>query len=556
MKKIFISLTALFLFYIPLTIGPVSAETDESRFLEVKRESLAILIASMAGVSDEIESIQKQLGSSSGLGREKRLQGRIETLDRKLKELSDHFDLLAAGVNASRTGNDFEAEFNWNKELKTLVGPLVHELQELTHRPREIEQLRADVAGYSENIIRADQAIRNLKNLITISTDMPALSEKLHRSLRLWKDRKREWEALNRITIGQLELKSSDTSITKSLQDIPRVFFKSHGRNMLIAFFVFLVVTFVMFRLYWVIEKISPIHTEKRSFYGRLFDLGYGVVSVLAALLGTLAVLYFFSDWVLLSIGLIFIFGVVWASKQALPSMWAKVKLILNLGPVKEGEIIQYNGIIYQVRSINLYTTIENPVIQGGRLKIPLRDILDLRSRPALISEPWFPTKPGDWVVTNGNRCGQVEIQTPETVKIVEPGGAALFYPTATFLELTPMNLSSGFRVLVTFGIDYQYQADITEAIPAVFAAGISEGLVASGFKDLISDLAVHFKAASASSLDLEVLADFNGDAGKYYPILDREVQKACVDVCNKNRWTIPFMQVQLHVDNPISGVG
>lgn len=547
MKKIS-RLTCLTLFVTVIFAFSAFSKVPNKDLLTVKSKHLSNLILSIEYIASEIESAQKLLASPDSLGREAIIKQRIDELSRKMAGLDENFDLLATGVNYKTAPETSQDSFDWNRELKKLIGPLIEELQELTLRPREIEKLKGDVSFYKEHIKLADTAIDNLNRLITVSKKPGHLRKRLQKSVEEWSNRKNEWESLMNIGAVQLELKQGDQSISKSIQDIPKIFFKSHGRNGLIAFLVLCLSLAVFFKLYGIIKKYNPRHSQQRSFYGRIFDLGYIFCAILISMLTTLAVLYLFNDWVLLSVAIIFLLGLFWASKHALPKMWFQVKLILNLGPVREGEVVVYNGLIYRVVSINLHTTLENPQLQGGLIRIPISDIMELRSRPAVDDEPWFPSMLEDWVLLGGDRHGQIITQTPETVKMKLLGGAEVAYATGDYLGQSPMNLSSGFRLSLAFGLDYQYQAEITGSIPAILEEGVVEELTVAGFSEKTVSVNVYFKTAAPSSLDLEVIANFNETAGRDYSMLERVIQRACVNVCNKQNWSIPFMQMTVHM--------
>ena len=65
--------------------------------------------------------------------------------------------------------------------------------------------------------------------------------------------------------------------------------------------------------------------------------------------------------------------------------------------------------------------------------------------------------------------------------------------------------------------------------------------------KDDIEDLQVEFKAAGASSLDYQIYMILNGRTAKAYFRVQRMVQQACVDSCNREGWGIPFTQITVH---------
>jgi hypothetical protein len=57
-------------------------------------------------------------------------------------------------------------------------------------------------------------------------------------------------------------------------------------------------------------------------------------------------------------------------------------------------------------------------------------------------------------------------LQTPEMVRLTLLGGAQKTFRTADFLAQSLTVLSSGFALLVRFGIDGQHQACVTRDIP------------------------------------------------------------------------------------------
>jgi hypothetical protein len=99
----------------------------------------------------------------------------------------------------------------------------------------------------------------------------------------------------------------------------------------------------------------------------------------------------------------------------------------------------------------------------------------------------------------------------------------------------------------VTFGIDYRHQAICTREVPDKLKEMIREELAEAGYGDDLINLSVEFKEAGASSLNLEILADFSGKLAQYHDVLTRALQRIAVDTCNKYGWVIPFTQITLH---------
>ena len=128
---------------------------------------------------------------------------------------------------------------------------------------------------------------------------------------------------------------------------------------------------------------------------------------------GWAAVLYLFEDWVLLTLAIVFMMGLAWTSKSALPRIWGEMLLLLNMGTVREGERLSYNGIPWLVQSLNFSALLVNPELAGGRLRLPLHDLFALRSRSFEPEEPWFPSRLGDWVLLDDATLCKVILQTP-----------------------------------------------------------------------------------------------------------------------------------------------
>lgn len=149
-------------------------------------------------------------------------------------------------------------------------------------------------------------------------------------------------------------------------------------------------------------------------------------------------------------------------------------------------------------------------------------------------------------LLSDGTR-GKVVHQTPEVVELVLLGGSRKTYRTEDYIGQSPTNLSTNFRIRSTFGVDYQHQRIATTEIPKLLQNRLQKDFEAAGFAKPLLNLKVEFKNAGASSLDLEVIADFSGKAAQEHELLLRLIQRICVDSCNDHGWQIPFTQVTVH---------
>lgn len=418
----------------------------------------------------------------------------------------------------------------------------------MTARPRLIENLRAQTAYYEKQISLVKNALKNI-HAIAAQVKDEALKEQLIDLENTWNSKGRQISSQLTIAKYQLADKLSERkTLLESGKNIVRVFFKSRGRNFILSVFAFLFVFFLLRYVHSHIYKGSFIHkTVANSFYIRLAEVLYYVFTFVGATGALLIVLYLCGDWVLLGIAFIFILGLIWTAKQTLPRFYEQGTLLLNLGTVKENERVLYNGLPWKVVSLQLNTQLVNPELKGGRIRIPIRDLKDMRSRPYHPDEPWFPCKENDWVVLADGTFGKVVTQTPEVVQLIVGGGSHKTYLTTEFLKQTPLNLSRSFSVRITYGIDYRHQAIAITEVPSKLKEAVNAGLINEGYRNDLLNLNVEFKEAADSSLDYLVSAEFSGRiAGDYYK-LSRIMQKVALETCNKYGWEIPFTTYTVH---------
>ena len=103
-----------------------------------------------------------------------------------------------------------------------------------------------------------------------------------------------------------------------------------------------------------------------------------------------MTVLYVLGDWLILAIIMVFLVGVLFALRNSLPRYMHEVRLLLNLGPVREGERVIYQSLPWRVSRLNIYSSLVNPSLTGGIIRLPLSEMLQLVSRRWSRDEPWF----------------------------------------------------------------------------------------------------------------------------------------------------------------------
>ncbi|MFN7956377.1 MAG: hypothetical protein U0610_32015 [bacterium] len=521
----------------------------DDKELATKREGLISLLRSIRKRESELEQRRNDLANPRYEGRREELEAQIKNIATDLDLLNRRFKELASGVDLEQETRT-ELEFDWTKEVKDLLGPAINELKRVTTRPREMDRLRREIDVLGDRLRTIERAQENLTRFVQRFPDAE-LAAPLAEILGEWEARHQEVSSELTYTNNRLErMRSERHSLSSTVENLVGIFFRSRGRNLILAA-VSLIAFWVVFRYLqtWV-ERLSPFHRRGQTAAIRIFNLAYATFTGLGAMVVFLYVLYLVGDWVLLTITGLFLFGIAWASKAALPRFWEQTMLLLNLGSVREGERVVFNGLPWRVRTLSFYTHLENPELDGGDVRLPIRSVFGLTSRIFGADEPWFPTHKGEWLLVD-SLPAQVIQQTPEVVVLKFLGGAERPIPAAAFMGTMPTVLSRGFRLGTVFGVDYRHQAQAIGAIPALLEGHVRAGLEEAGFGTRLKKLVVEIQQAAASSLDLLVQADFAGDAAADYSSLGRLLQRLCVEAANENGWVIPFPQLTVHRGDP-----
>lgn len=536
----------------PATGTKVVDKSSEAGIASPRKESIDALSSvqeSYRLVEAELTELRKNLESSDEVEREN-LETKIRELVSRQEDLFRDFESIATGIDPEEYEGEIEGEFVFSDEIDSLLRPLIEELKELTEEPREIEELRRQQENWRERLETTRTALRNLDTL-SESQPIPESLEKFLSVIRAtWDARARQAENRVQALTYQLEqAERSQRSILTAIKDGFRSFYRSRGRNFVLSVLAFFATLFLFRYLHRLLHRRFSWHERKnRPFYLRLLDVGLYLFSLLGATLAAIATLYATGDWVLMGLALIILVGLALAAKNALPRVLNQSRLLLNLGEIREGERVIYNGVPWRVERLSFYTTFRNDHLRGGMVRLPVTHLSDLVSRPIAEGEQWFPCDEGDWIELPDGVRGRVVAQTPEYVQLVELGGAKVTIPTIDFLAASPRNLSCNFRISSTFGIDYQHQADCTTKIPEKMWAHLTREIFALvENRELVLSLKVEFASAGASSLDYAIIADFDGALASKIQVLERALQRFAVDCCNANGWVIPFTQVTIH---------
>jgi hypothetical protein len=509
-------------------------------------QSLKALHQALASKEQQTAEVQQQLVEARDQVTREELAKQLRELRAELADDRRQFDRFALEIDLSPFVEEKEESFDWQDELSNLLQPILAELKSATAESRAIGELRNKLETIGKRKELAGQAVERLQSLLQ-QEPSPSLRERLEARLDYWQ--RIANETSNRYTALDLQLQNKleqRESVFDETASYARRFVQTRGLNLLLAVGAFCL---VFFGVRWVASQIMRRRKPdaEQQFGSRLTLLLLHAFSILGGLLAMMAVFNAAGDWFMLGLIIIFLLGVGWASIKTLPGQIESVKLILNVGTVREGERILFDEVPYRVDSLAFRAKLVNPALEGGVQQLPVRDLVGYHSRPAGQDEAWFPTRRGDWVELNDGLLGQVTHQSPSAVRLSDLGGTEIVYPTPRFLQQHPRRLSGQFRILERFRIDYRHQGIATAEVPQRMQDALAEALPALLEKNELNALSVIFEAATPSSLDYRIELQLDGSAAPRIEIIRASVQRILVDTCNLHGWTIPFTQITLH---------
>jgi len=497
--------------------------------------------AALKSLAESLQDRRQQMGTAVANGD----APRIAELSRDIQKLRWEFAELASHLDVQEFEKPGSGAIELEQEVLELVAPVIQLIKESTAEPREyqalkdrkqkLEQRRTVAAGARQRILQTRDALPE---------GSPERAEAEREIAEHWDPLLAELTREILVAGANLQRREDNQKpLLTRLSDGVQSFLQSSGLNVLLCVLSFLL---TYFGLRWISDRLLRRKRE-RGFSVRLAEVLMRVLTVLAAIASMMTVLYVRNDWLLLPIGIIFLVGAGWVVVKTAPLFFEQIRMILNVGPVREGERLIVNGLPYRVESLQFYSKLVNPDLSGGLLRVPVKDLVGMRSRPLGHDEPWFPCQEGDVVALTDGIVGRVTLQTPEVVIIVERHDAPRSYPTVAFLSMNPRNLSHGFEIVVTFGIDYRHLPEAVGKVPQALAEAIRSGLADDPDFEELHSVRVEIEAAGESSIDYAVLVEFGGDAAIHYHDLHRKVNTLLVAACVENGFGIPFPQVQVH---------
>ena len=472
----------------------------------------------------------------------------VASIETRIAQTQRDFDSIATGVDERALMPVAVGKFDATAELGELLTPLMQELKQVTEQPRMIERLRGEVSTQQRRLELAKLAVANAEAMLKSlpKSKDSAADAPLRKALQ---ETQRKWQATASEATGTLEatrFRLNDAlakrkSLWELLTHAAKNFFLTRGLNLVLGVITFFAAFLGWRGMHrWVI-KFSPWHKtgSDRPFFTRVLDVIYHALAIVVGTVAALTVLYSVGDWLLLGLSLITLLALILAAKNGLPRYYSQARLMLNLGEVREGERVVLHGLPWEVKSINMFTELANPVLRHGRLRVPITQITGLSSRPSIQGEPWFPCAEGDWVQLADTTFGKVVSITSDFVQLVQHGGAHKMYPTHNFILQYPVNLAGGFRAAAIVKVHPEHRALATDVIPDTLKESIHAGLLTLIDPPDIKSLKVEFRAVIPNALEFDVIADFAGGVAEKLPTLQRALQRHALAACNDQGWKL-----------------
>jgi hypothetical protein len=528
---------------------PLTTEQKQQALTKETLETILNFVELQERLREDLNSLQKELKIAKSETEITGLKAQIKVVEEKLQDTKNNIENIAADTDLGLIRSSVQKPFDLQKELMALLEPALKEMKYATNTVRKKSDLREKIDYFKKREPVVKEALKNIATLNKANKN-----KKIEKALAKMNE---DWS--KQLVFIQSELKAKQIQLEKidaeaatfldQSESFFKNFFQRRGWTLTQAFLAIIGILILSQLIHKLITHyVKGYRAQYRSVQLRIIELMHRLVTLLLVILGPMVVFYIEEDWVLFSLGVLFLIAVAWKLGQAIPRYWSQLELFLNIGPVREGERLLLHEIPWRVKNINMYSVLENPVADLS-LRLDINDLIDLRSRPIAQGEPWFPCKKGDWVILKDGLRGKVIGISLELVQLIQRGGAVCTYQMDQFLSLSPLNLSKSFRLKETFGIAYTHQTESTKSIVKILKETINKCAIEEGYEASIQSINVEFESAADSSLNLVVIADFKGDVADISNRLRRSIQRWCVDACTENGWEIPFPQLQLHAE-------
>jgi len=530
--------------------------SSQQSFEQIKNDRLLRIRKEIVEVQSQIYLARKSLKNEKDSISKLKLESDLEKLNEKHKNLRLIFIETISNINLEKQPEK-ALRTELSEDIKQILDPIISGFKKISERPREIQTLKENITYIKSRIQDTKKAI-DLMQEYKSSNDNKTLDITIDKSISEAKKIKKDFKIqLEDAQFKLIKLEKNEESIVSTFGGVIFDFIQTKGKNLLLALLVFgiffwgaslgrdRIITLLMIRISKEVEYPGQIHWVVRP-----IKVIYGLLSFFIAFFFAVSTLYVLNDWVLVTLILFVMVAIIWSSKHYIPQYFEQFKIILNLGSIREGERIVYNGLPWKIKSLGYHCRLVNPALSGGFIRLSTKELLSSYSRPVGDTEPWFPSRNNDWVELNDGTYGKILMQSPETVQLKMIGDENRYINTGDYLSLNPVNLSQGFAIEFLFGVDYSHQKILFDELIPNFKKKVHDKLEAdfSQNKAYIKEVSIEFNAAGASSLDLRFFLKCEGPLASQKRMIQRKIQSYFVEVCNEHDYIIPFNQLTVHM--------
>ncbi|MFZ4714991.1 MAG: hypothetical protein ACOYL6_14825 [Bacteriovoracaceae bacterium] len=559
MKKNFLSLLLLIISFNltfvwaqddkPEDINILPVEDSEEAFDSEKVNTIQLVKDNLTNLKKQMNLKEKMLGEATDKADKLIIDADLDKLKKRYDKTK--LNLISVITNIQLGAEDKPKDpkkRDLMAEAQQLIGPALDSFHRISAKPRRIESLKNRIAFHEEQIILLDQALQNLDSVKTspdFQAILPEIAPYISDAIDDITDKKQEHHLkIESLSSKLLELTKDKKSVWDAIKEGTKDFLSTRGKNLFLSFMVFWMTFWPMLKFREkALNRLLAVHPDE--WYVKPVKAFYGLASITLSFGLSLFTLSALGDWVLVTLTILAITAILWASKNYLPKYLTEFKLILNFGTIKEGELVVYEGLPWKVKSIGFQTVFENEFLDSQLIRIQISEIVKMHSRKILPNEQWFPSRTGDWVLLNDGVYGQIVSQTLEKVVLEINGVSRKYFQVQDYLALFPTNMKSGFVVEVNWSVDYLNQSTLFSDMIPKLKTNLSENFKQFPYQPV--EIQVSFAGASVNSLDLYVMAKFEGAHATHRSQILRDLNSLLLQISIQEKWNIPFNQLVIH---------
>jgi len=513
-----------------------------SAYLSVAKKLTAAssIITSLEKVSDEINLVERELKTSKTEEQKASIATDLEKLVERKNILEQDFTLNATGIDQRNIDEKKDEKINWEEELKKIFSPVILNLKDFTEPARKIELLHGDILYYEQHLPKIQKGIEQIE-LLLLESQSQKIKNKLSLEKEVWVQQEKELSTKYEVAKQQLlELESRKVTPNQAIDALTSTIFSKQGKNILLAILAFFFIFIVLHLLRRLILLINPLNYIPRfKFIASLIDIILNVLIFIISILTLMVALYMAGSMMTLAIVAFILLGMLWALRNTLPLFVEQIKLLMGFGPVRQGEKVIYNGIQWLVESIGVYSYLRNPLLTGNLVRLPLKDLISMRSRPYDETESFFPCKEGDYILINHKDWRRVMTQTPERIKF-DWFEMHESMPTSTFLQQKVFNLSATpFWVGTNLYIAYEHRHEVLDEIVSQLGGFLEEEFKKLPFGEHLISPWVDFSEMTDMSLGVMAWVQVSPEAAAKYNGIKLRLTQICLRAANKYGWQV-----------------